>query len=146
MPITFLLLNSSQGTWKIKCFSIKLPCTEVFSLQFSLCLPFAHLHGCSGFLQCSAQGSSVLGPLLPQAEGMLKKIINKYKIYMKGKALSHHPHTTATLDTKATRKNVNLCCHANTSNSRKDSNQSAPILYTSNSCICLFLLFFLFCK
>lgn len=73
MPIAFLLLNSSQGTQKIKCFNIKLPCTEMFSLPFSLCLPFACLHGCSGFVHCSARGSSVLWPQLPCGAGILKQ-------------------------------------------------------------------------
>lgn len=137
MPITFFLLNSSQGTQKIKCFNIKLPRAEMFSPWFSLCLPFAHLHGCSGFVQCSAQGSSVRWP---QAAEILKKIINKYKIYMKDKAreqatLSLLPHTTTRLDIKATGKNANLCCHANTRNSGKNSNQWTSTLYPSKSCI-----------
>lgn len=137
MPITFfLLLNSSQSTQKIKCFSIKLPRAEMFSL----CVPFTHLHGCSGFGQCSAQGSSVLRPQLPRAAGILKKIINKYKIYMKVKAreqatLSRLPHTVTRLDIKATRKNANLCCHIKTRNSRKNRNQSVSALYPSKSCI-----------
>lgn len=104
---------------------------------------FSALHASASalaFVQRSAQGTTVLWQQIPWATGMLKKIINKYEINMKYKAweqvtLSHLPHTTTRLDIKATRKNPNLCCHANTRNSRKKSNQSVSTLYPSQSCI-----------
>lgn len=129
IPITFLLLNSSQGTQKSKCFNMKLPQAGRFCLWFSLFLSFACLHGCPGF--CAELSTGQFCPVTIDPMGCRdaeKKIINKHKIYMKDKAreqatLSHLPHTTTGLDIKATWKNPILCCHANTRNSRKNSNQ-----------------------
>lgn len=128
MPITFLLLNSSQGSPKIKCLTVKLPHAQTlpFPFRFPFVSPLPPLH--------PAQGSSVLWPQLPRAVGVLERIINKYKIAVKDKAreqatLSCLPHTATRFDIKATRKIANLCFHANTRNSRNNSNQSASTLH-----------------
>lgn len=147
MPITFPLLSSSQSTPKPSCFNIKLPHSEMFSLS----LPFSHLHSWSGFVQCSAQGSCVLGPQLPWAAGILKKVITKNKIWMKSKVRqqpsSSHCWNSWYNDSK---ENANLRCHANTRNSKNNSTVRPYIIFLKFLPMpvfsCLFLLFSVFCK
>lgn len=133
MQVTFLLLSSSQGAQKTSCFNIKLPCSEMFSLS----LPFAHPHSCSGFVQCSAQGSCVLWPQLPRAARLLKKAINEYKTCMKSKAREQASSLRCwNAWHKGNKENANLCHHVNARNSKNNSNPSDPTLRPSKSCVC----------
>lgn len=100
MPITFLLLSSSQGTQKTSCFNIKLPRSEIF---FSPLCPSPQLFWVCAVLSTGAAASCDHSS--HELQGCWKrsspKIKPVWKIRQGSKPL---PYTVGTLDIKATRK------------------------------------------